>query len=239
MDTTVSPACSRRASTREGSGRRQVEQVVDDELVVRSGAQVAMFAGPTGALLDLTQVGQGGRIGLVRRPHPDPHHAVALRDRVTAHARGLRDGSVAMRIQGAAAAVVESQAVVGALHLVFDDLAPGQRCEAVWAAVVQGGHTAVTAAEQQQRLGEHGDGLGGAVVELFRVGHGVPGVAKKGHVVSWSMSASLHGRDGHRRGALQAITCPSHLNFGSGLRVCGAPGLATSRLPPSRHGPAE
>ncbi len=109
--------------------------------------------------------------------HPDPQQAVACVQGVGAHA-GARGYLFHAGHFDAAAAAIESQAVVTAFKVVALDAAQRERQLAVRAGVFQGGRAAVGLAVEHDVFAQHAHGQG-LVAELPVPRGDVPGVAQK------------------------------------------------------------
>ena len=113
----------------------EIEQVLDDELVVRLDMQAIALGAPR-RMIEPAEVADLRRIGERRLAHPDPDPAVALDDRVAADA-GRGGNDVLSRHADTLSGRIVSKAVVAALDQVARDRALVERVLAVTAAILE------------------------------------------------------------------------------------------------------
>ena len=132
---------------------RQVEQVVDDELVMALHA--AMHLGRAPAVLEEhpEEPGNPGLVGVLGLAHPDEDAVVALDHRIALDLHPRRNALLAGDSH-AGARSVELQGVVVALDGVPDHLAHGQRQQAVGATVGERRGLAALGPEERHGLAE-------------------------------------------------------------------------------------
>ena len=156
---------------------RQVHQVVDDEAVVAFEAvEGAALADPFGAVVPV-EIRNLGRIGQSRVAGPDPDQAMALDDRIGAHAGGRVDGLLRRHV-GAAPGGVEDEPVIAADHLIAFEAAHGERQQPVPAGVLQRRHLPVGAAVENDVLVADRP-RGELVLDLMAPGRGIPGIERE------------------------------------------------------------
>jgi hypothetical protein len=125
---------SQRGGMQEGQVRR-VEQVLDQQQVVRLDVQVVAAVAPR-RIVHPVEVLDQRRVGLRRLAHPDPDPVVLLDDGIGADLRARGD-HVLRRHSHALAGRIELQAMVGTLDDVADQPAHRQRRLAMAAAVFE------------------------------------------------------------------------------------------------------
>ena len=155
---------------------RQIQQIVDDELVVRAHLNGAGGDRPL-AICEPGQWRDLVRIGERRITHPDPQYAPSFVDRIASDLRSRRH----LHLPGnknASSARVELKPVIAAGQVLALNLAARQRRRAMAALIRQGGWPAACRAEQDDLLVQE-DFRQGCIGEVIRPCCGVPAIAKK------------------------------------------------------------
>jgi hypothetical protein len=169
------PRCDRKSRKPE-IHMRQVQQVIDHELIISLDRQVAAHPRPPG-IGQLFDLGQRFLVGL-GRTHPNPQHPGIFSDRVAAHASDAGNGSV--RIVSTAAVGTEPQPVVGTCDRVAMQSPSGERREAMGARITQRNGLARGAPVQNHRISQIGS-LNRRVPEVRRPAGRVPALGNESH----------------------------------------------------------
>ena len=152
---------------------RQVQQVVDDQLVIAFDIEIRPLVSPIvvglpGIRNDQVFVGQR------RITHPDPDPVVFLDDWIGADLGPRRDRSLSRHMR-ALARRIELKAVIVAFQLVADEFALRQRHSAVAAAVFKGLRRTILLAPEDNVFIANG-ARHRCPVNFFRLGADVPGI---------------------------------------------------------------
>ena len=157
---------------------RQVHQIVDDKAIVAFEAiERAALAFPFVAVVPV-EVRQRGGVRQSGIAGPDPDEAMALGDRIGAHA-GRRIDCLLRRHEGAPAGGIEDQPVIAAHNLIAGKTSHRQRQQPMPAGVLERRDSTVGAAIEHDVFVADRSG-GERALNFVAPGRGIPGVQGKG-----------------------------------------------------------
>src|SRR3546814_15777255 len=90
-------------------GVRQVEKIVDHQLVIRLDVEIAGERGPILSIGDEIEIDDAFGIGAFGIARPHPESAIPVRDGVAPQSGLWRDDALSMRVENAVACLVEAQ----------------------------------------------------------------------------------------------------------------------------------
>ena len=155
---------------------RQIEQIIDEELIVRVQMNVAGRRRPF-RIAQPIEVGDLRRVGFRRFSHPDPDGAPPLADGVAPDLGAARDHVLARHFD-ALPVDVEFKPVVAACEVIARPFAARERRRTVAATVFQRADLAGGVAKQHDLLVEKGP-PNRLLVQVTRPDRGVPAISQE------------------------------------------------------------